>query len=48
VQAGDETAQASFELMIKLGWDKLDPFHNIFYRVLNPSYAFQGCMPDKV
>jgi hypothetical protein len=31
---GAETAESErFELMVKLGWDQLDPFHKIFYRV---------------
>ena len=31
----DEHDEQSWELMIRLGWDRLDPFHDIFYRVLN-------------
>ena len=35
VSTATETAQRSFELMVKIAWSLLDPIHKIFYRVKN-------------
>lgn len=32
----DETDRRTYELMVKLGWDRLDLDHHIYYRVRNP------------